>query len=669
MARDISKHPRQTRRAMRRAAAVALAFCLLSLASIPSATAKRNRVPPASAPVEAGVLQEPVLEAAPVTHPRRHSTVEASLPASEEALVTPPIKTKRVAGNPAPRRGPAHPRRSTTPVSPPGEAEAPAGEAQPAAAPAVTVTEKKGGKQKGSQGEKGHGRGHEEKPERTHKKKPKPGKPTTPVQTEHAPTVVTPAPAPAPEPTASVASVAAVSAPVAAPPVATLAALSSASQPASPGRRGAAARRLPARAASSSVRRSTALPAALAASALPVPAKRAATAPAGSRPTVRVVRSSPLVRTITRIADVVPTPIRVLIIGLLGLALALAVRSRFADVRTRRLSRQRQQLLEDVGLLQAALLPVPPQRIGPVGTSVAYQPAAGPGAGGDFYDVFALADGQLAVIVGDVSGHGRQALPHTALVRFTLRAYLEAGLAPRDAVRMAGAVLDSQLGGSFATVVAATYQPRDRLLVYSCAGHPPPVVLGCAPGSMPVAQITACSSPPIGVGMRTGTRQTVISIPGGAQVCFFTDGVTEARIGSELFGSERLADTLTEIGPQATAAMVIERVLERSDAHPDDMAACLLRIEGDEQSPTALAELLEVDREEASSARTRRFLRCCGVERDSVSDVVNEAGAGAGSAGTVVIELHSSDGPPQVTVRGGDVALLDERRARVAVAR
>jgi hypothetical protein len=99
------------------------------------------------------------------------------------------------------------------------------------------------------------------------------------------------------------------------------------------------------------------------------------------------------------------------------------------------------------------------------------------------------------------------------------------------------------------------------------------------------------------------------------------------------------------------------------------MAACLLRIEGDEQSPTALAELLEVDREEASSARTRRFLRCCGVERDSVSDVVNEAGAGAGSAGTVVLELQSSDGPPQVTVRGGDVALLDERRARVAVAR
>ena len=161
-------------------------------------------------------------------------------------------------------------------------------------------------------------------------------------------------------------------------------------------------------------------------------------------------------------------------------------------------------------MLQAALLPVLPARLGSVGTSVAYRPAAGPGAGGDFYDVFALEDGQMAVIVGDVSGHGREALPHTALVRFTLRAYLEAGLSPRNAMQTAGAVLEPQLGASFATAVAATYDPRERKLVYACAGHPPPVVLG----SRPVVPTIAGSAPPIGVGMRTGTRQTVVSVPG-----------------------------------------------------------------------------------------------------------------------------------------------------------
>ncbi|HEY8303768.1 MAG TPA: PP2C family serine/threonine-protein phosphatase, partial [Solirubrobacteraceae bacterium] len=209
-------------------------------------------------------------------------------------------------------------------------------------------------------------------------------------------------------------------------------------------------------------------------------------------------------RTITKIVGVVPGAIRALMGLLIALALALGARSRVAALRARRLDRQRLQLLEDVGLLQAALLPVPPARLGPVATSVAYQPADGPGAGGDFYDVFALEDGRLGVIVGDISGHGRQALPHTALVRFTLRAYLEAGLSPRAAIQTGGSVLDGALGGSFATVVVASYHPRERSLTYACAGHPPPIVLG----SEALATITLSGSPPLGVGMRTGTRQT-----------------------------------------------------------------------------------------------------------------------------------------------------------------
>ncbi len=356
----------------------------------------------------------------------------------------------------------------------------------------------------------------------------------------------------------------------------------------------------------------------------------------------------------------VPTPMWILIGVLSALALALAVRSSWSGVRARRLEQQREELLEDVGLLQAALLPETPARLGPVGASAAYRPADGPGAGGDFYDVFALEDGQLAVIVGDVSGHGREALPHTALVRFTLRAYLEAGISPRAAIQTAGAVLERQLGGSFVTAVAATYHPRERILTYACAGHPPPLVLG----SQSIAPITVSSSPPIGAGMRTGTRQTVVSVPGRAQLCFHTDGVTEARVAGELLGAERLARTLSGLGPQATASALLDRVAEETDARPDDMAACLLNVEGGAAAPTILFEELELDREQAVSDRTERFLLACGVQRREIAELMRSARVTAERTGTVLFELRLGDGPPEVSLGHDNVALLHTSHVR-----
>lgn len=363
---------------------------------------------------------------------------------------------------------------------------------------------------------------------------------------------------------------------------------------------------------------------------------------------------TPIVTTITKIVGVVPTLVWALIGGLLALALALGVRSRLAALRARRLEQQRGELLADVGLLQAALLPVAPERLGPVGTSAAYRPADGPGAGGDFYDLFALEDGRLAVILGDVSGHGRQALPHTALVRFTLRAYLEAGLSPRSAVQTAGAVLERQLGESFATVAAAIYHPRERTLTYACAGHPPPIVLG----SRAIEPITVCSAPPVGAGARTGTRQTIVSVPGHSQICFHTDGVTEARVGEELFGAGRLTRTLAELGRRATAAELLERVAAQTDARPDDMAACLLSVAGGEDAPSVLVEELELDRQQAGGGRIEPFLLACGVPRGEIAELIGSARAVAERSGSALLELRLGEGAPEVTLRRDNVALL-----------
>jgi hypothetical protein len=368
-------------------------------------------------------------------------------------------------------------------------------------------------------------------------------------------------------------------------------------------------------------------------------------------PRARASRSSregsEVVRTVDRIVSVIPWSMW-LLIGVLGAAtLALGARSWIGE-------RQRRRLRDDVGLLQSALLPVIPVAMGGLATSAAYRPAEGPGAGGDFYDMFTLTGGRLAVIVGDLSGHGRDVLSQTALARYTLRAYLEAGLAPRAALETAGGVLDHQLGVAFATVALATYDPTERTLTYACAGHPPPMVLG----SEPVRPVPMPASPPVGAGLSTGIRQTVVSVPGRATICFYTDGLLEARIGGELFGAERLERALAQLGPGATAAGLLKHVAETCDRRPDDMAACVLGVRGADLAPAVRQEELELDRHELSTDRPERFLLACGVEPERIPGLLASAADAVERLGAAVLHVGLGAGSPTVEVGLRDVEIL-----------
>ena len=340
-------------------------------------------------------------------------------------------------------------------------------------------------------------------------------------------------------------------------------------------------------------------------------------------------------QTVTDLVEVVPDSLKAAIAALAALSVLLGIGYLLAALRARRLARQRRELLQEVGLLQTALLPPVPEKVGSLLTSVAYRPADGPGAGGDFYDVLPLPGGRVGFILGDVSGHGRGALARTAFMRYTLRAYLEAGLEPRVALQVAGRVIDENLGGDFATVLLAVHDPETGSLTYATAGHPAPIVVGPEPHE----PVTAGSSPPIGVGVRTGLRQTTVPLVPGSVAALFTDGLMEARTDHGILGRERLAELLDEIADDASARGLIERVAAEANVLSDDMAAVVVTPTGGVTAGLFRTEQLELSARELDGTIARRFLEACGLPEDEVDDAERDARLLADRFGGVVLHV------------------------------
>jgi serine phosphatase RsbU (regulator of sigma subunit) len=358
------------------------------------------------------------------------------------------------------------------------------------------------------------------------------------------------------------------------------------------------------------------------------------------------------------IVEVVPTPLRVLVAALAALSILLAMASGLTILRNRRLAGQRRELLGRVGLLQAALLPELPESFGSCRASAAYRPADGPGAGGDFYDVIPLGGGKTAVLIGDVSGHGRAALGRTALARYTLRAYLEAGLEPREALQIAGSVMAGKLESDFVTALLAVHDAAAGTLTYATAGHPPPIVVSSA-GFEPVLAATA---PPLGVGASTGQRQTTLPFPRGSIACFYTDGLSEARTAGNQLGAKGLEGLVRELGPEITAEQVIERVAASAQRVTDDLAACVITAEDGAAIVRSRVEQLELSRAELRGPMLREFLDACGVGVYGVRVAEREAREIAGRMGGALVVVRMGD-RAQVDVLAPDLPLREDATA------
>jgi hypothetical protein len=372
--------------------------------------------------------------------------------------------------------------------------------------------------------------------------------------------------------------------------------------------------------------------------------------------------ASPVVRTVRDIVEIVPSWMKWAIAGLAALSLLLAGGYALSALRARQLARQRAELLGEVGLLQAALLPAVPDELTEIGATVAYAPADGPGAGGDFYDVLPLAEDRTGFILGDLSGHGREAIERTAFMRYTLRAYLEAGLEPAAALAVAGRVIGDNLDGDFATVLLAVHDPRDSSLTFASAGHPPPIVVG---GGASFEPVLAGGSPPLGIGEPTGMRQTTVPLASRSVACLYTDGLSEARTADGVLGEERLEQIVAGLGPDATARQLLDAVAAEAVATPDDMATCLLSPKPDIRTGGFRTERLELSADELDGPLLERFLTQCDVPAEQRAQAGAETHEIARqSGGALVTVVFGSRRAVEVLPR--NVTLLDAASRRAA---
>ena len=234
--------------------------------------------------------------------------------------------------------------------------------------------------------------------------------------------------------------------------------------------------------------------------------------------------------------------------------------------------------------LQASLLPPALPTVPHVEFGARYA-AAGEGneVGGDFYDVFALPDGQWSVAIGDVCGKGAEAAAITGLARNVLRLLGREGRQPQAVLqRLNSAILELGERGRFCTASLATVLPAvDGLRVrLSCAGHPQPVLVT----STGRASLVGTSGSLLGVMEEIDVPADELFLEPGDALVFYTDGVTERRSGDRMFGEESLlASCAAAAGRAADAFAGHLEASARDFGHEpsrDDLAVLVVRATG-----------------------------------------------------------------------------------------
>ncbi|MFE5086291.1 SpoIIE family protein phosphatase [Streptomyces mirabilis] len=215
-----------------------------------------------------------------------------------------------------------------------------------------------------------------------------------------------------------------------------------------------------------------------------------------------------------------------------------------------------------------------------------YLPAdAEAGVGGDWFDVIPLSGARVALVVGDVVGHGINAAATMGRLRTAVRTLADLELPPDELLAHLDdtfqrlAEQDADAADQTPTVVGATclyavYDPVTRRCTMARAGHPPPAIID------PQGGVTFPDLPtgtPLGIGLGVPFEAVELELPEGSLLALYTDGLIETRDHDIDVGMRRLGTALAQPGRSLEDLCTRATETFQGQAPSDDITLLLAR--------------------------------------------------------------------------------------------
>jgi serine phosphatase RsbU (regulator of sigma subunit) len=217
-----------------------------------------------------------------------------------------------------------------------------------------------------------------------------------------------------------------------------------------------------------------------------------------------------------------------------------------------------QQQKDFADTMQRSLLPSVAPELERLELGAVYESSARVEVGGDVYDYLSLPDGRLAVVLGDVTGHGIEATADMAMAKFVFRSLAREHPEPGDFLASANDVVVGEIAsGKFITMAYLVVDAATGQVACACAGHPPPRLVGADGGVRPLE----AKGLALGIEAAQTYDEARAPLAAGECVVLFTDGVVEARRERELYGLERLDRALgrgARLSPEELARAVVD---------------------------------------------------------------------------------------------------------------